>query len=47
MKTFFLHGLDSSSKETRGQWFVKHFLEISVSALHIGNCLSEHPSGTS
>lgn len=24
-KTFFLHGLDSSSKGTKGQWFAQHF----------------------
>jgi homoserine acetyltransferase len=29
-KTFFLHGLDSSSKGTKGQWFAKHFPEIIV-----------------
>ena len=28
MKTFFLHGLDSSSKGTKGQWFAKHFPEV-------------------
>ena len=26
--TFFLHGLDSSSKGTKGQWFAKHFQEM-------------------
>ena len=25
METFFLHGLDSSSKGTKGQWFANHF----------------------
>ena len=25
---FFLHGLDSSSKGTKGQWFAKHFPEV-------------------
>ena len=28
MKTFFLHGLDSSSKGTKGQWFTKHFPKV-------------------
>ena len=28
--TFFLHGLDSSSRGTKGQWFAKHFPEVSV-----------------
>jgi len=27
-KTLFLHGLDSSSKGTKGQWFAKHFPEV-------------------
>ena len=29
-ETFFLHGLDSSSKGTKGQWFAKHFPEVRV-----------------
>ncbi len=29
-KTFFLHGLDSSSKGTKGQWFAKHFPEVLI-----------------
>ncbi len=29
-KTFFLHGLDSSSKGTKGQWFAKHFPETLI-----------------
>ncbi len=29
-KTFFLHGLDSSSKGTKGQWFAKHFSDILI-----------------
>jgi pimeloyl-ACP methyl ester carboxylesterase len=29
-KTFFLHGLDSSSKGIKGQWFAKHFPEVHV-----------------
>ena len=28
--TFFLHGLDSSSKGTKGRWFAKHFPEILI-----------------
>jgi pimeloyl-ACP methyl ester carboxylesterase len=27
-KIFFLHGLDSSSKGTKGQWFSRHFPEV-------------------
>lgn len=30
METFFLHGLDSSSKGTKGQWFAKHFPEMLI-----------------
>lgn len=30
MKTYFLHGLDSSSKGTKGQWFTKHFPEMCI-----------------
>ena len=30
-KIFFLHGLDSSSKGTKGQWFAKHFPEVRLS----------------
>lgn len=29
-ETFFLHGLDSSSKGTKGQWFAKHFPEVRI-----------------
>lgn len=29
-ETFFLHGLDSSSKGTKGQWFAKHFPGLRV-----------------
>ena len=29
-KTFFLHGLDSSSKGTKGQWFARHFPEVCI-----------------
>ena len=29
-ETFFLHGLDSSSKGTKGQWFARHFPEVRV-----------------
>ena len=28
METFFLHGLDSSSRGTKGQWFAKHFPHV-------------------
>lgn len=27
---FFLHGLDSSGKGTKGQWFAKHFPEVRI-----------------
>ena len=27
-ETFFLHGLDSSSKGTKGQWFARHFPDV-------------------
>ena len=30
MEIFFLHGLDSSSRGTKGQWFAKHFPEVHV-----------------
>ncbi|MBU0946236.1 MAG: alpha/beta fold hydrolase [Proteobacteria bacterium] len=29
-ETFFLHGLDSSSNGTKGQWFAKHFPEVRI-----------------
>ncbi|MBU1234007.1 MAG: alpha/beta fold hydrolase [Proteobacteria bacterium] len=29
-ETFFLHGLDSSSKGTKGQWFTKHFPDVRI-----------------
>jgi homoserine acetyltransferase len=30
VETFFLHGLDSSSHGTKGQWFTKHFPKIRI-----------------
>lgn len=33
-KTFFLHGLDSSSKGTKGQWFAKHFPHMCIPDFH-------------
>jgi len=30
LETFFLHGLDSSGKGTKGQWFAKHFPKMHI-----------------